>query len=97
MAGPEAKLERRLVDKVRQNGGRAYKFTSPSQRSVPDRICVLPGGKVIFVEMKAPGKKPTPKQAMEIERLRKLGAEVEVIDSKESVDAFIDEFVDRFF
>ncbi len=46
-------------------------------------------GRITFVELKAPGKKPTPKQLWEHQRLEKLGHEVHVLDSYESVDSFI--------
>ena len=69
--------------------GIAYKFTSPGRWSVPDRICLLPGGVVKFVELKAPGKKPTEGQLREHKRLRALGFQVDVIDSKEGVDEWV--------
>lgn len=83
----EKDIEAALVRRIKKIGGIAYKFTSPSRRSVPDRLCVLPGGRVVFIECKAPGKKPTRLQAAEHERLRALGAEVLVVDSKEDVHA----------
>ncbi|EES5143852.1 VRR-NUC domain-containing protein, partial [Escherichia coli] len=52
------------------------------RRSVPDRIVLLPGGRIIFVECKSPGKPPRPDQLREHERLRKLGFTVVVLDSK---------------
>lgn len=82
----ESEIEARLVHRVRQAGGIAYKFTSPSRRSVPDRLCVLPDGLAFFVECKRPGEKPTEAQAREHERLRALGQTVLVVDSYESVD-----------
>lgn len=47
-------IERHLVNEVKKAGGIAYKFTSPGRRGVPDRIVLLPNGKIIFVECKAP-------------------------------------------
>ncbi|CCW29247.1 putative nuclease p44 [Xenorhabdus nematophila F1] len=75
-------IERHLVNEVKKTGGIAYKFVSPGRRGVPDRICVLPNGRVIFVECKAPGEKPRPDQLREHERLRALGQTVVVLDSK---------------
>ncbi|CDH22406.1 VRR-NUC domain-containing protein [Xenorhabdus bovienii] len=75
-------IEKHLVNEVKKAGGIAYKFVSPGRRSVPDRICVLPGGRILFVECKAPGEKPRPDQIREHERLRALGCEVVVLDSK---------------
>lgn len=50
----ESDIERRLVQGVKKLGGRAYKFVSPGNVGVPDRLVVLPGGVVLFVEVKAP-------------------------------------------
>ena len=77
----EKDVEAHLVEGVKRLGGVAYKFTSPGRRNVPDRICVLPGGRIVFVELKAPGKKPTAGQAREHQRLRDLGQEVVVCDN----------------
>lgn len=63
------------------------KWTSPSMSGVPDRIVILPGGRVWFAELKAPGKKPTALQDRIIAMLRGLGATVHVLDSLEAVDA----------
>ena len=85
----EKTIERELVKRVKEEGGIAYKFTSPNRRSVPDRLCLLPGGKILFVECKAPGKKPTKLQAREHERLRAMGFEVVVVDDKKDANALI--------
>ncbi|CNE77391.1 MULTISPECIES: VRR-NUC domain-containing protein [Yersinia] len=78
----EDSIEDNLVKEVKKAGGIAYKFISPGRRSVPDRIVLLPGGKVIFVECKAPGEKPTAAQIREHEKIRALGFPVWVLDSK---------------
>lgn len=82
----ESVVEARLVRRVREAGGVAYKFTSPARRSVPDRLCVLPEGVMFFVECKRPGEKPTEAQAREHARLRALGHVVHVVDSPAAVD-----------
>lgn len=84
----EKHIEAALVKRAKVLGGMAEKFTSPGRRSVPDRIVTLPGGRVIFVELKAPGAKPTENQQRDHERRRALGCDVRVIDSLEAVDAF---------
>lgn len=84
----ERDVERALVDRVKALGGTCEKFTSPTKRSVPDRIVTLPGGRIIFVEVKAPGKKPTELQHRDHERRRALGCDVRVIDSMEDARAF---------
>lgn len=87
--GPEARIEAYLVKLAQRHGGEAMKFLSPSHRSRPDRIVVLPNGELVFVEVKAPGKKPTAAQLREHERLRQLGQIVVVIDSIAGVDELI--------
>ncbi|HHP9706330.1 VRR-NUC domain-containing protein [Yersinia enterocolitica] len=77
----EDSIEDHLVKEVKKAGGIAYKFISPGRRSVPDRLVLLPGGKVIFVECKAPGEKPTAAQLREHDKLRALGFTVRVLDS----------------
>jgi hypothetical protein len=82
----EKKIEERLRKKAKEAGGLAAKWVSPSMSGVPDRIVFLPGGKIIFVELKRPGEKTTPLQDRIIEILRGLGADVRVVDSMEKVD-----------
>lgn len=89
----ESVIEQRLRLRVRQLGGVAYKFTSPGRRGVPDRLVLLPRQKnfpaeAVFVELKAPGKKPRGEQLREHERLRSLGFRVVVIDSLEALTEF---------
>lgn len=81
-------IEAALVKRVKQLGGTCEKFTSPGRRSVPDRIVTLPGGRIVFVEVKAPGKKPTELQDRDHGRRREMGCEVIVVSSIEDVDAF---------
>jgi hypothetical protein len=85
----EKTVEQYLVMRVRANGGIAYKFSSPARRGVPDRLVLWPGGEAHFVEVKAPGKKPTKLQLREINTLHDLGFMALVIDTKEKVDDYI--------
>lgn len=85
----EKEIEQYLVKKVKELGGRAYKWVSPGNAGVPDRIVFLPGGKVTFVEMKAPGGKPTPLQAAQMKKIASLGQDVQILDSIAAVDYFI--------
>jgi len=87
----EKAIETYLRDQVRKVGGAAMKWVSPGNSGVPDRIVFLPGGRVVFVELKAPGKKPTQLQLVQHERLRALGQDVRVIDSREGVDGLVKE------
>lgn len=79
----ESLIEKNLVAEVKKAGGVAYKFVSPGRRSVPDRIVMLPGGRLVFVECKAPGEQPRADQLREHQRLRALGFTVVVLDSKD--------------
>lgn len=82
-------IEQYLRNEVKVAGGRAYKFVSPGNTGVPDRIVLLPEGKIVFVELKAPGKKPSAMQLMQQNRIKSLGFRVLVIDGKEKVDELI--------
>ena len=82
----EKDIEAYLCKRVKELGGMCEKFTSPQKRSVPDRIITLPNNTVIFVELKAPNKKPTELQHRDHEKRRAYGCTVLVIDSKEGVD-----------
>lgn len=84
----ERDVEQALVRRIKALGGMCDKFTSPGRRSVPDRIVTLPGDVIIFVELKAPGKKPTKLQQRDHDRRRALGCDVRVIDNKDDADAF---------
>ncbi|WP_244103967.1 hypothetical protein [Burkholderia gladioli] len=87
----EKTVEAYLVERVRALGGTAYKFTSPARASVPDRIVILPPGRIFFVEVKRPGGKLTRGQEREHEHLRRLGADVRVLDSIGAINAFLNE------
>jgi len=66
--------------------GKVFKWTSPGVKGVPDRIVFLPGGKVIFVELKRPKSKPRATQLIVHRLLAKLGTKVWIVDSKDAVD-----------
>lgn len=85
----ESKIEKYLVDEVAAIGGEAVKFPPLFYRGFPDRIVLLPGGVIVFVELKAPGETPRLIQQKVHARLKAWGFRVEVIDSKEAVDEFI--------
>ncbi len=84
----EKEIEQYFVKRVKEMGGKAYKWVSPGNDGVPDRI-VFFSGVTVLVELKAPGKKPTPLQIAKHKELEKLGQKVLVVDSKEKVDQFI--------
>jgi len=85
----ESSVEEYLRKKVKELGGKAYKFVSPGNAGVPDRLVCLPNGKVVFIELKAPGEKPTPLQLKKHRELQQLGQTVYVIDSKAAVDEWL--------
>lgn len=85
----EKDIETYLRDRVKAIGGKAYKFISPGNTGVPDRLVCLPGGRIAFVELKARGKKPTALQLVQHGCLQTLGFNIWVIDSKEKVNEFI--------
>lgn len=87
----EATVEHRLTVLARRHGGKSYKWTSPGVRGVPDRIIVLPGGRIYFVEVKRPGGKARPEQLVQIEALRNLGCQAYVVDD---ADQFFEHIVD---
>ncbi len=85
----ESVVEAYLRDQVKAHGGKAYKFISPGNAGVPDRLIVWPGGWVDFVELKATGQKCTALQEAQIAKLRGLGCTVNVVDSIAGVDELI--------
>lgn len=86
----EKKLEKNLFKTVKDLKGYALKFFCLSFTGMPDRIVLMPGGRIWFVELKDTGKKPTPRQEIVISWLRKLGFMVWVIDSQELLDKFFE-------
>lgn len=84
----ERNIEAYLVKRCKEIGALCDKFVSPQRRAVPDRIVIFKGN-IVFVELKAPGKRPTVAQEHDHSRRRAAGATVLVIDSIESVDAFV--------
>lgn len=89
----EKDIEKRVCDYAKSKGCLTYKFVSPSRRSVPDRLLIVPKGTVFFIEMKRRGQKPTPSQAVEIEKIRALGVKVFVVDDVDTGKSVIDDMV----
>jgi hypothetical protein len=71
--------------------GRLVKWVSPGETGVPDRILLLPGGRVIFIEFKKPGGRLSERQLLWIDRLKVLGHDVRVIGSMDEARRFVDE------
>ena len=87
----EKDIERKFVLTVRNAGGIAPKFVSPGFDGIPDRIVLMPGGRVGFVEVKATGKKPRPLQAARFRLLESLGFRVFVLDRTEQIPGIVRE------
>ena len=87
----EKEIERKLVKAVKMAGGLAPKFVSPGFNGVPDRLVLLPGAKLAFVELKADGKKPRPLQVKRKRQLEALGFLVYCINSVEQIEGILNE------
>ena len=87
----EKTIEQKFRAAVKAAGGLALKFASPGFDGVPDRLALLPGGRMAFVEVKAPGKKPRPLQLARHRQLRQLGFKVYVLDDEEQIGGMVDE------
>jgi hypothetical protein len=81
----EKQIEKKLVKAVKQRGGLAPKLISPGMDGMPDRMVLLPGECILFVEVKAPGKKPRPLQVLRHRQLTELGFEVYVLDDPNQI------------
>nr|DAP87270.1 MAG TPA: Nuclease [Caudoviricetes sp.] len=90
----EKRIEQKLMMEVRRCGGMALKFVSPSYSGMPDRLILLPDGKMAFVEVKAPGKKPCPLQVKRHAMLRKLGFRVFVLDAASDIPMVLKEVME---
>ncbi len=86
----ESKIEAHLRRRAENAGGKCWKFTSPGLIGPPDRILMLPGGRLWWIEFKSPGNKPNAPQARRHSELWKLGQKVLVLDSIKAVDQFMD-------
>lgn len=88
MSHLESETEEFLRVEVRKIGGYAFKWV-PTIAGVPDRMCLLPGGRTVFVELKQEGERPTTIQEIWHSRLRAIGFTVVVLDSKDAVRTWI--------
>lgn len=91
----EKAIEQKLVHAVKKWSGIAPKFISPGLDGMPDRLVLLPEGRVAFVEVKAPGKQPRPLQIARHEMLRRLGFKVYVLDDAGQIGGIIDEITNQ--
>lgn len=87
----ESEIEKILVNEVKKLGGRAYKWTSPGNAGVPDRIVIFPGCVPVFVELKTDTGTLTALQKVQIDRLRDLGQRVWVVKGIAGLVRFFDD------
>tara|TARA_Y100000310_G_scaffold325691_1_gene389523 strand:+ start:1507 stop:1821 length:315 start_codon:yes stop_codon:yes gene_type:complete len=87
----ESEIEKAVGLHAKKLGWLFWKFTSPTQRGVPDRILVHDGPLIVFIEFKRPGGKLTPLQTKKIEKLRSRGVDVYVIDNVKDGNALLDQ------
>ncbi len=85
----EKAIERYLAEQAKQNGLLCLKYSNANMAGYPDRLLVLPGGGVIWVELKSKGRKPTKIQQMRMRELADMGHLVRVIDNKPDIDELI--------
>ena len=88
--GLESEIEGKLAMYAKSKGCLTYKFSSPANRGVPDRIFIGPTGKVLFMEIKAPGKKPTKLQLKHLNEIADQGGLADWADSFKQGKASID-------
>jgi len=87
----EREIEKKLVIEVKKRGGICPKFVSPGYDGMPDRIVLLPNGKIGFIEVKRPGEDARLLQKVRHRILRKLGFMVFVLDEKEQIGGMLDD------
>lgn len=92
----EKAIERYLTDSVKTLGGICLKYSNAGMVGFPDRLCLLPGGATIWVELKSKGESPKAIQQVRFSQMAKIGHWVYICDSKEKVDEVLDEYCRKF-
>lgn len=87
----ESSIESKLVRMVRERGGLCFKFVSPGNPGVPDRIVITPAGRTVYVELKTEAGRLAAIQKWQHEELRKRGADIRTLKGLEQVKAFVEE------
>ena len=87
----EREIEKKLVDAVKTQGGVCWKFVSPGTAGVPDRIILMPMGRIAFVEVKTTGERPRKLQLARHRLLRRLGFKTFLLDNPEQIGGILDE------
>lgn len=91
----EKSTEKRLVTEVERVGGWCLKLPAIHNAGLPDRLCLFPGGEVVFVELKAFGKKPRKIQTLMHQKLKAMGFRVEVVDTPEQIKKIMKEYEEQ--
>ena len=92
MIESEKLLERKLKREVEKLGGYCYKWFSIHITGLPDRICLLPGGRIFFAEIKTTDKDTSPRQKVVHKELIKIGFRVEVIDTSNQIEQILKDY-----
>lgn len=87
----ESVVEKKFTEEVKKRGGLAVKFVSPGFNGVPDRLVLFPGGRIAFVELKAPGENMRPLQQYRARQLIALGFRAYTVDHTEMIGGILDE------
>lgn len=87
----ESQIESYLVRKVKEHGGLCFKFTSPGNPGVPDRIVITPAGSTIYVELKTDIGRLAKIQKWQRSEMEKRGADVRVLYGLDAVKTFLEE------
>ncbi len=87
----EKQIEKKLRVEIGKLGGIAIKLQSQYYTGLPDRMILMPGGRIRFAEIKTTGKKPTPRQKIVHQELRGLGFQVDAIDDEAGLQKFLEE------
>ena len=91
----EKVIEQALRQQVKEAGGLCLKFVSPGWSGAPDRLCLFPGGRLVFVEVKKPGKTARPLQKARHRVLKKLGFDVVVLDDMKRIPSILEKIKSR--
>ena len=89
----EKVVERKLVELTNLNGGMCIKLLIFHLLWLPDRLCIFPKSKIIFIETKTTKQKPRQIQLFMHDKIRKLGFRVEVVDTVEKVAEVIEDVI----
>lgn len=90
MEWTEKEIEKRLTTKLKNLGCLVYKFISPNNAGVPDRIVIYPGGRVDFIELKTLSGRLSPLQAAQIDKLKRKGAKVYIVVGLAGADDYVE-------